>query len=450
MAHVIKLKYGSPASWAYIDLTDVNHGNVDYIPGTPGEGAEEITESGVWRIAGSSVADLLAKIAEIEQAFYKAGQYSLDEIGAYQVRITIQPDGVAETWESQVFEGRLELSGNIMGVGWANRVAEVVLIWRRAGWWERYANLALTNSNGTSSPGTGLRVYNSGDSSGTAPTKRENWGYVTLTADQGDLPAAAVIKISALPSMDRYDVFSNSRSRPTDGNIFEGETGLGDTIDAARSAGKYHNYLTPVGGSAGIDVIGSELGTGMHNLVDGAWIRVILSAKFAGTVYARPYIAIGSARYYGPKSALVGNAADFYLYDLGMIHIPAIDANGYAAEFADGFTTFYFSINLIAATAITVAVDYFEYIPMDSYAKGAMDIPTGGLVVIDSRSGSVLGNQGYGINHSLSSAGTLYGGLWLEPNATTKLTFKMTELGLDHMDHYAAIEVDAWLRKRTI
>lgn len=439
MAHVFKIKYGSPAGWTYIDLTDANHGIVSYVPGTAGEGADEITESGRFRVAGSSVSDLLAKIAEIEQAFYKAGAYSLDQIGAYQVWLTMQPDGTSDVWESQVFEGRLELTEDVLGVDWANRITDVILLWRRAGFWEKYTLVAATNDN--ESGGT-YTIYNSGDASGSAPTKKENWVDIAAVAVPGDLPAPAVCIFVKSTTVTQFEVFHNARALPTSSFLAEGETGTDDTTDANRSGGKYHVYTTPAGGSTGVDVLSAT--TLLKNVVGGAWVRFVLSAQFSGTVYARPYIKLGSKKYFGPRSVLTG-AADFMAYDLNLLRIPF----GTFQLFTTGYYVVEVGVNLIAATAVAVAVDYFYSIPVDSYAKGVMDISDSNVVVMDAHDGVMVGDDGPHAN-KIGALGTLYGGIWLEPNMAQRLTFKMTAAGVDTMANSALISVYAWLRKRTI
>jgi hypothetical protein len=78
MAHTIRLKYGPPSGWSYLYLTDADHGNVDYYPRTAGQDDEEITESGRWRVAGSSASDLITHIRAIEQLFARGLQPGRD------------------------------------------------------------------------------------------------------------------------------------------------------------------------------------------------------------------------------------------------------------------------------------------------------------------------------------------------------------------------------------
>ncbi len=445
MAHALKIKYGSPASWAYIDLTDSNHGIVDYVPGTPGEGADEIVESGRFRVAGSSVADLITKIGEIEQVFYKAGQFGADGIGAWQVWVTIQPSEVSETWESQVFEGRLELTEDVLGVDWANRATEVVLIWRRCGWWERYAGCGPTNDNVFESIPI---VFNSNDGTGSYPLIHENWVDIPAAGVGCDLPAPATITLGPTTAIDTVEMFLNAKTAPEAMYMAEGETGTGDTTDANRSKGKYKIYTTPAGGTTGVDVRLPAPTLGV--ILNGAWLRFSLSAKFSGTVYARPFIEIGGKKYYGSKSILTGAGADFYAYDLGMVRFPHSGRfNSYSA-FADGFNAPFVGINFIAASAVAVSVDYFLYIPIDGYAKAVLDTTAAAYIIIDTRAGMALANANLGSENKISSIGTLWGGIWLEPNTLQRISFKLTAGGLDVMATKASLQMSAWLRKRTL
>jgi hypothetical protein len=441
MAHVLKLKYGSPASWSYIDLTDSDHGIVNYVPGTPADGAETITESGRFRVSGSVYAYFIARIQAIQRVFYQALAYSQDEIGAYQVWLTITPAGAGDVWESQIFEGRLELTEQILGVDWANYATEVVLIWTRAGWWEQYADIPITNNNSSGDP-LSTTIYNSGDGSGAAPTKRENWVTIEPAYIRGDLPAAATVEFTKTNAVTQFEVFHNARTMWSSSFLVEGETGTGDTVDANRSGGKYHIYTTPVGGTTGIDVQGAP--ADLKNITDGAWLRFSLSAYFSGTVSARPYISIGGKKYYGSKSVLTG-AAVFRVYDLGMVRMP----QGTFDAFTSGYYAVYVGINFIAASAVDVLVDYFYSQPIDSYAKGIMDIATSGQVTLDTRSGTMVGDDGTHAD-KIGAFGTLYGGIWLEPNVYQRLMFKMTEGGVDVMANSAVVNVYARMRKRTL
>jgi hypothetical protein len=452
MAHIIKLKYGSPSAWSYINLTDAYHGNVDYFPGTPAQGAEDISESGRWRIKGTGVhpvTDMQARIAEIERVFYMAGDYDADHVGDYRAWVTVQLDGTSEVWESEIFEGRVELTGNVLGVDWANRETDVVIVWRRAAWWEKLTRVPCSNSNGTGAVSDLAKVYNGGDSSGSAPTKRENWVDVAAADVAGDLAAPTVIYVKHLsppgPTIDNLMAFANAKAYVAGTFLAEGETGTGDTVDAARSGGKYKDYVTPVGGTTGVYFVrpASDLDTVRR----GAWLRFVLSAKFTGTVYATPYFTAGMQRYFGPKSVIVGTGTDFFLYDLGMVHFidfsPNLDADIPLGVISVG-------VNFIAASAITVSVDYLTYTPVDSYLRGTLNYRVDTETILDSRYGQIAGSTSVIGSSSPNSYGTLYGGISLLPGMAQRIFFKETLAGKDLLSTGFSIEIYAYLRKRTL
>lgn len=447
MAHTIKLKYGAPGGWAYIDLTDAQHGNVDYVPGTPGEGAAEMVESGRWRVAGDSVTDLLGKIREIETVLYRAGQFGMDGIGAYQARLTVQPEGVIETWESPIYEGRLELGGAVLGGEWANHETDVVLIWRRAGWWERYVSVPLTNANGTNVTTAGLAVYNSNDGTGSSPTKLVNYADVKAQHVPGDLPAPAVFEVQTGARIKQIWTCLNAKSLP--GTLVyqvEGETGT-DTADATRSAGKYHTYTVPAGATGlNITLATSNLST----VLTGAWLRFMASAKFTGTVKITPYLSINGVIYYGPSS-IATNAGTWQAFDLGLMQLPPV--GNYDEAISGAFYAVSVGLNVINAAGLAFDLDYVQFCPADGYAVSKVDLnPLDPLNVrTDCRGGGVNVTAQFDSVDGVISVGTLYGGIMLEPGMAQRLVFKMLlASNADTLSTGGLVRLFCWARKRTL
>jgi hypothetical protein len=447
MAHVINLKYGSPTSWAYIDLTDANHGNVNYYPGTPADGADDITESGKWRIAGSSVADLLAKIQAIENVFRRAGAYNEDEVGDYQVRLTMLLSGDSDTWESPIYEGRLELAEDVLGVDWANWQTDVILIWRRAGYWERLVAVPITNSNGTAQT-TGVNISNRSDESGISPNISENYVDIDSAGVPGDLPAPAIIEIydSVGNNIRQVYVCHNAKSQPTHHYWAEGETGVGDTANALRNAGAYHRY-TIAGGSPGGYLEYNDLGM---LWIYGSWLRILISAQFTGTVKIRPYISFNTTRYFGPASILTGSGG-FKVYDLGLLRKMPIGI--YNNSPAGGPIAALIGINVVPTVGLDFDLDYIHYDPVDSFAKAVVDASgyTTGCIQIDSHNGRAVLSNVPGATCTMRALGTLYGGIYLEPGLAQHLTFKTLPVdGSDTLDVITSLRVSCWARKRTL
>ena len=191
MAITFKLKYGDPSSWSYIDLTDSDHGMVAYTPQAPEEGAADQVESGTWRVHGSSLANLITAVEAIENLFRRAAEYDAEQVGSNQVFVTATYDGGSTYWDSQIFEGSVQLPATIFKADWANFEAEVVITWRRAPWWEWSTSAFMINSNGNSDV---LNIYNCNDGSGASPNKKENFANISSGYfPAGDLPAPARI-----------------------------------------------------------------------------------------------------------------------------------------------------------------------------------------------------------------------------------------------------------------
>lgn len=463
MAHVIKLKYGSPASWAYVDLTDINHGIVDYVP-TPGsEGVDDLVESGVFRVVGSSVADLESKIRAIETIFHQAAAYEASPVGAYQVRLTVQLSGSAETWESPIYEGRLMLPNQMLGPTWANREGEVTLTWRRAAWFERYVSVPVTNPNGAAQT-DGLVVYACNDGE-TADTIYERWNYADIAAGAvpGDMPAPAVIALVGMDAPDYAgltDVYVGGNAKTAPATLvyqIEGETGTGDTVDADRSAGKFHRYALSAGTLTPIEY---DASTALGAVLTGAWLRVILSANFDGVVKVRPYISINTIKYYGPATTnIIGTGDSFELYDLGLLQLPMIgiydDAvlSGYrTTEFKIGFTA-------INAAGLNFDLDYMQFSPVDTALHGVFEnaIANTGAdkqILIDCHDGNIRFLVKSGASWYMGAAGVLYGGIYLEPGIAQRLVFNwmcsVATYPTDLVSSGADVVVHCWARRRTM
>jgi hypothetical protein len=395
------------------------------------------------------VADLEAKIGAIENVLRMAKAYDLDNIGAYQVRLTCQLSGDAQTWESPIYEGRLELPSSTLGVDWANMLIDVTLIWRRAAWWEQVVDIPVANDNHAATT-AGLNIYPWNDKTGVSPNKKENYLDIVAGDVQGDLPAPVIIELvqaaGGANSPNDVAIYHNALAIPSTFPCeLEGETGSGDTVDATRSGGKYHSYAIPAG------TTGQDFGKDITAtpILTGAWLRYLISAKFNGTITARPYISINSQKYYGPTSVLINSGgAYFNIYDLGMVRMPPITAI-YGGP--TGFYAIVWGMTILSATGITVSIDYLMATPIDSYAyiKGDSSLPYGANWVMNFHDGAA-----YGINtgNVVAVIGTVSGGINLLPNINQRLIFKMSSGRIDNFsssDVYS-VKVHAWLRKRTI
>jgi len=445
MAHTIKLKYGHPtAGWSYIDLTDSTHGILDYAPATAAEGADDVVESGIFRIAGASVAAWTAAIEAIDDIFHRAADYEREQTGAWQVRVTFQGSGEANTWEAALYEGRVEVPSEILGVDWANLDAEATITWRRAANWERVANITATNDNS----GT-QKIFNSNDGTGSSPNKRENWLGIGAAQVPGNQPAptSIMMEITTAGSVDQVIIINNAKSRP--GTVlytYEGETGTSDGTDAFRSGGKYKDVTVPAdttGTTKEWDADGNLL-----SVQTGAWMRCLLSATFTGTVKFTPYISVAGVKYYGASSIITQDGTAWQVMDLGMLRLA--DFIG-TYEFAATWSAVKVGVRMICAAGATVRVDYCMFIPVDSMVRVKLDTPavTGDFIHINCHDNRVytVGSLG-----ALKGSGTIVGGLYLEPNLAQQLIFRLFSgaKNTDTMADSAVVSVFGWLRRRTL
>lgn len=449
MAHTIKLKYGHPtAGWSYIDLTDSTHGILDYTPATAAEGAEDVVESGIFRIAGASVATWTAALEAIDDVFHRAAEYEREQTGAWQVRVTFQGSGEANTWEAALYEGRVEMPSGILGADWANLDLEATITWRRAANWERMVTITGTNDNVTAGVS---RIFNNNDGTGTAPNK--NLGHMLIAADQvpGSQPAPLGIRLAIeTGTVDKIYVIHNAKSSPATmvGSFYEGETGTGDTTDATRHGGKYKNVTVPA------DTVGTTKSWGFdaNTILTGVWLRAMLSCKFSGTVKFTPYLMLDTVKYYGASSIATGNGTDWQFLDLGMIKKPDFVT---MIEEAPTWASSYVGVRMICAAGTTVSVDYALFEPTDNMAIIKIDQPGGTPVhYINFHDGTVYTVQESSAGHPqyLTGIGTIIGDIALEPNLAQSLTFKMVygDSSVDTMTNKALVNFYAWLRRRSL
>lgn len=446
--HTFKLKYGYATSWTEITLM-----RSKYVPATPTEDeiqAGEMTESGEWRVSGTSESNLVANIRAIQDAFRMAKAYDDEQVGAYQVWLTFQEDGSEEVWESQVFEGRLELKANALGTAWDGLVEYVTLIWRRMPWWERQIDVPITNENGSNLT-SGLKVYNCNDAGSVGSDKYVSYASIAVGVVAGDLPAPALITFAATATdqPDNILVCHNAKTDPTLLSaaelLKEGETGTADTTDANRSGGKTHEYTIP-SGSTGLSIEKSSGIFGLGTIFNGAWIRILVSAKFTGTIKITPYMQFNNVHYYGAASLVTGAATTWQLIDLGLIYIPPTKL--YASS---SFYGFKLGLQLIETAGGTIDVDYIQTWPVDSFAQAVFDEVLVGTADLNAHEGAALCYAS--LTNSLEMIGVLYGGIYLEPGIAQILLFKWTSDGVDtqkEWTNYLTVKLKCWCRKRNL
>ena len=449
MAHVYKIKYGHPAAgWSYIDLTDYYHGIVDYVPGTPVEGADDITESGVFRIANISISSMISAIEAIEDVFHQAKEYDDDPIGVFEVWLTLQVSGGdGSTWESQIFEGRVELPADTLGANWSNNFVEATIIWRRTAWWRCSYAIYTTNANQTIANVNAPHVFNNNDQVGANPNIHTNSMDIAVPLMGGDMRAPAMFRFNFTggSAIDKVLILHNAKANP--GNFpatfayhFEGETGSGDTGDGTRSNSLYHTYVIPAGTS------GSNIQWSTNPAAYGFWIRCLISAKFSGTVKVRPYLLINGVFYYGPTSIVSSGGSAFELSDLGMLKCPSIDPDmgGYNL-----FNSISYGINVVCAAGINFSLDYVEFPPVDSFAAITLDsgLNSGEYLYVNSLTGQAFGMYSNGL---IKTMATMVGGIYLEPNMTQRLYFKFSSAKVDDLAIECYPTITCWQMRKTL
>jgi hypothetical protein len=221
------------------------------------------------------------------------------------------------------------------------------------------------------------------------------------------------------------------------------------TADANRSVGRYRTYAVP-SGSGGLSIDLDLSASNLHEITTGAWLRFILSASFTGSVKITPYIVISGVYYNGPSS-MVTNSGLWKALDLGMLLLPP--GGLYDEAIAGGYNNIYIGVTVVSADGLNFSVDYLQYCPADSYSVSKIDINPLEPINIrtDCHDGTVHVTDSFGAITGITSAGTLYGGIQLEPGLAQRLVFKFVENNsYDDMLANTLVRLFCWARKRTL
>lgn len=443
-----------------VDLMDSNHGVMaeSYVPATGEAGARRVSESLVVRIKGSSVSDLQTKIREIESFFQRAREF---RDGTGQGKRAILRYNVNGDTESTIYDGRVDLSGKLMSVDWANVETDVTLTWTRDAWFAFYggslAQLTLANDNN----GVEEIVYNCNDQSGSSPTKKENWVKIAAADIAGDLPCGCRIALYPQGTAEIDDIFifnyvdKGHDSLAKGFGLHEGETGTSDTVDATRSGGKYHDYTIPSAPTA-LD-INYDI-TADCPKYSGQMSRFLLAAKFTGTATFQPYVKIGGVgTYYGPKTVITGLGSSFEILDLGMLRIPPVDA---VSNFAVDYSSVTAGFLTTQSGGGTLSMDCLQILPNMYAARATFPInatsTNSDILMVDSMAyADPAGNKAYiwtlpGADLLVKSLGTLYGQILLYPGFDNYLMFRWRKDGVDIPMDSAIIAVIGRSRYRTV
>ena len=159
----------------------------------PGDGESDISET-VQLVLEGAQATVQSTVNTINR--YLADARARNENG-YGDRVYIEARaGTAAEWRrSEITDGRITLTEGGMQAGLSSgTLSPAQLTITRRGWWENTAGtfLPIYNSNGTATTDVSdwyVDIFNCADSSGTAPTKRENWVKLAAGSISGDLPS---------------------------------------------------------------------------------------------------------------------------------------------------------------------------------------------------------------------------------------------------------------------
>ncbi len=464
MTHSLKLFLDSTE---ICDLTDSDHGIVDYTPATPGVDAQSVQETGVFRVYGSTIANFQAHIQELEEFFRLARAGTDGNYGVGRAKVRILQSGYTDSYESEIFDGRVELPGGVLGAAWANRECDVTISWTRKPYWQAVtmASVALSNDNGSGA--STIAVYNCNDRTGSSPAKICDWAVVAAAAVAGDLPAPCALVISPVLTESFQELFVTqlveplgvTMASPWTVGYYEGETGTGDLSNTAYSGGKAHTYTVPAT-AAGLDLEWSETDADMLTQFQN-FGRFMLRAEFEGLTYKfRPYIKISRRTFYGPSTIISGGTVAYpngLLMDLGFLRLPPMRKLTEVYN-AINFGNVSVGVNISEPVAGgTITVDYLQILG----AQRAMRLALGINDLASATQPMVFSNQydddqvcvmsGIGATAQAEAIGQAYGNMYLEPGKDQTLFFNWRKVSQQHIaKEYMNISLSYWPRRFTL
>ena len=240
MAHVLSLSYGSTT----IALASGDYRIKNYTPRVGSESSEFIEESATIQVEGSTIAAFQANVQAINRAFEAARKRRQGKTWD-RLFLVFQPDGYSVSYRTEITEGRLLVPDTILQADWANKQADVTLIYTRRNFWEAAAWIAVPLSNANNLLGTTdpLRVYNCADGAG-GINIRTNLVQIAAASVAGDLPAPVALVMA--PAQDTNGIYMGLYVDETGGGVptlvFDSDawtTGISDTADATCSGGSY-------------------------------------------------------------------------------------------------------------------------------------------------------------------------------------------------------------------
>jgi hypothetical protein len=335
----------------------------------PEEAQPTIGEAIDLLVQASSVANLQTAVRQIETLLDDAVRRNRTKVGP-RVFLTVQWDGEASAWRSEVLGGRLEMHGAPDQFS-RLKVEATLGITRRAYWEGPETQLPLSNGNGTDNT-AGLTIYNNGDASGTSPNVRNNWVQIDGSDVTGALPAPVKIELKNTTGSSRtWDIFHlanlalNSPSNFP--HILEAEarvTGGTVGVNANASGGNQLQFSNYTSGQWAT----WDLSATLLQKTQGRWFRLLLVPRLrsaldaqAETVQAEIMDATGAfVLWSGPEVALPRLNLNSVV-NLGAFPLPP---GGYDASW--GALKLRLTLRLANGTANTY-LDFIQITPTDSY-----------------------------------------------------------------------------------
>lgn len=389
MAHAITLGDGATS----VDLYALSAGTFvraewDFGAGETDEETDSVAESIPLLLRAATVTALQDAARTMERLLDDAARRALTRMGA-RVFLTVQWDGEADAWRSEVLGGRLELAG--APDQWGRKALEGVLDLTRRPYWEGPETpLPLTNGN-RSNYTTGIEVYNANDGSGSAPNKRNNYVQIAANDVIGSVPAPVKVELKNLSgsaTLNSIHLANNVFADPTTFNPLleaEARTSGGSTASNANASGGSQLQLS---GYASGQTVTWTLSSALLQKTQSRWFRLLMSMMLrsatgaqAETVQVRLRDDTGAFVVWGENNqevSLPPNNTFLWFADLGAIPLPPADwdTNWDALQLQLTF-------RLASGTANTY-LDCLYLMPTDSYRLLQLRpyaLPTNGLVV---------------------------------------------------------------------
>ena len=364
MAHAISITDGTTTVSLY-DLSNTFVKAEGWELATPGVGKDaepEIADSLELLIQATSAANLQTAVRSIEGLLVSADRRQRTGLGA-RVFLSVQFDGEASAWRSEIIAGKLELPQ--APDQWARLKIEGVLGITRRNYWEGpRTQIALTNAYATNNT-SGLTIDNHDDGG------NDNYLQIAAAAVTGVMPAPVEIELkhTSGSSVNFSNIYlaNNVFADPANlTHIVEGEsrdTGYGTTMSDANSSNGYYNDITFTSASAG--TMQFSLSASLLQKTAGRWFRLLARFYFLSgdaVIQARIMDSSGTRILWAGPEVQPNPGTNYNLYDLGALPFPP---GGYSTSWGALKLSLRFSTGAVGTS--TASLDFIQLTPTDSF-----------------------------------------------------------------------------------